>query len=283
MRWMVTGARGMLGADVMAALSRAPGEEDATGFGRDLDVTDGGAVEDALDALAPDVVVNCAAWTDVDGAETHPDEAVEVNGRAVEGLALACAKRGARLVHISTDYVFDGQGREPYGEDAPVGPVNAYGRSKLAGERAALAHGHTVVRTAWLYGARGRSFPATMIRLAAERETVAVVTDQTGQPTWSADLAARLVELGRSGAPGGVYHGTNAGRATWHDLAREVFTLLGADPGRVVPTTSAAFARPAPRPAWSVLGHDRWALAGLPPMRHWREALRAAWPYLSVS
>ncbi|MBP2706412.1 dTDP-4-dehydrorhamnose reductase [Microbispora sp. RL4-1S] len=282
MKWMVTGARGMLGADVVTALSVVPGE-DATGFGRDLDVTDGRAVEEALDALAPDVVVNCAAWTDVDGAEARPDDAMEANGRAVEGLAPACAKRGVRLIHVSTDYVFDGTGSEPYGEDAPVGPINAYGRSKLAGERAALAYGHTVVRTAWLYGTRGRSFPATMIRLAAERETVPVVTDQTGQPTWSADLAARLVALGLSDAPGGVYHGTNAGRATWYELAREVFTLLGADPGRVVPTTSAAFTRPAPRPAWSVLGHGRWAEAGLPPMRHWREALRAAWPYLSVS
>ncbi|MBX6383683.1 MAG: dTDP-4-dehydrorhamnose reductase [Microbispora sp.] len=287
MRWMVTGARGMLGADVMAALDGAPDGDEVTGFGRDLDVTDGGAVRDALDALAPDVVINCAAWTDVDGAETHPDEAMEVNGRAVESLALACAERGARLIHVSTDYVFDGTAREPYAEDAPVGPINAYGRSKLAGERAALEHGHTVVRTAWLYGARGRSFPATMIRLAAERETVPVVTDQVGQPTWSADLAARLVALGRSDAPGGVYHGTNAGRASWYELAREVFTLLGADPGRVVPTTAAAFARPARRPAWSVLGHGRWAEAGLPPMRHWREALRAAWPsltsYLNVS
>ncbi|WP_147942658.1 MULTISPECIES: dTDP-4-dehydrorhamnose reductase [Microbispora] len=280
MRWMVTGAGGMLGTDLMDALA----VEDAFGFGRDLDVTDGRAVEDTLDDLAPDVVVNCAAWTDVDGAETRPEEAMEVNGRAVEGLALACAKRGVRLIHISTDYVFDGAGREPYGEDdVPLRPVNAYGWSKLAGERAALEHGHTVVRTAWLYGARGRSFPATIIRLAAERETVQVVTDQVGQPTWSADLAARLVELGRSGAPGGVYHGTNAGRTTWYAFAREIFTLLGADPGRVVPTSSAAFARPAPRPAWSVLGHGRWAEAGLPPMRHWREALRAAWPYLSVS
>jgi len=270
----------MLGTDLMDALA----VEDAFGFGRDLDVTDGRAVEDTLDDLAPDVVVNCAAWTDVDGAETRPEEAMEVNGRAVEGLALACAKRGVRLIHISTDYVFDGAGREPYGEDdVPLRPVNAYGWSKLAGERAALEHGHTVVRTAWLYGARGRSFPATIIRLAAERETVQVVTDQVGQPTWSADLAARLVELGRSGAPGGVYHGTNAGRTTWYAFAREIFTLLGADPGRVVPTSSAAFARPAPRPAWSVLGHGRWAEAGLPPMRHWREALRAAWPYLSVS
>ncbi|MEU7888159.1 dTDP-4-dehydrorhamnose reductase [Microbispora bryophytorum] len=280
MRWMVTGAKGMLGVDLMEALAG----EDATGFGRDLDVTDDRAVGDALDELDPGVVVNCAAWTDVDGAETSPDEAMEVNGRAVEGLALACAKRAVRLIHISTDYVFDGMGREPYGEDDdPMRPVNAYGRSKLTGERAALEHGHTVVRTAWLYGARGRNFPATIIRLAAERETVSVVTDQVGQPTWSADLAARLVELGRSGAPGGVYHGTNAGRTTWYAFAREIFTLLGADPGRVVPTTSVAFARPAPRPAWSVLGHGRWARADLPPMRHWREALHAAWPYLSVS
>jgi dTDP-4-dehydrorhamnose reductase len=279
MRWLVLGARGMLGADLMMALRG----EDATGFGRELDIRDTDAVGDAVHELRPDVVVNCAAWTDVDGAETHADEAEAVNGHAVEGLALVCAKRGTRLIQISTDYVFDGQGIEPYGEDDQVNPVNAYGRSKLTGERAALRHGHTVVRTAWLYGAGGRNFAATMIRLAAERETVPVVTDQVGQPTWSADLAVRVVALGRAAAPAGIYHGTNAGRTSWNGFAREIFSLLGADPGRVTSTTSASFPRPARRPAWSVMGHDRWARAGLPPMRDWREALRAAWPYLSVS
>ncbi|GAA4589196.1 dTDP-4-dehydrorhamnose reductase [Planotetraspora phitsanulokensis] len=276
---MVTGARGMLGADLLETLA---GDE-VTGFGRELDVRDDAAVADAVRELKPDVVVNCAAWTAVDDAETHEEEAMAVNGHAVRGLARACADGGARLIQVSTDYVFDGTRREPYGENDPVSPVNAYGRTKLAGEVAALEHGHVVVRTAWLYGAHGPNFVKTMMRLAAERETVSVVTDQEGQPTSTRDLAAQLVALGRSPIPGGVYHGTCSGRTSWHGFAREIFTLLGADPERVLPTTADAYARPAPRPAYSVLAHGRWSEAGLAPMRDWKEALRDAWPYLSFS
>lgn len=278
MRWLVTGAGGMLGTDLMNALAG----EDAVGFGRDLDVRDGVATAAAVRRLAPDVVVNCAAWTDVDGAEAHEEEALAVNGHAVESLARTCAGHGVRLVHVSTDYVFDGSARRPHAEGDPGSPINAYGRTKLAGERAALRHGQTVVRTAWLYGAHGRNFVATMARLAAERETVSVVADQEGQPTWAGDVAARIVQMVRRGTPPGVYHATNAGRTTWYGLAREVFTLLGADPGRVAPTKARALARPAARPANSVLGHAGWARAGLPPLRDWREALRAAWPYLGL-
>ncbi|TDD75379.1 SDR family oxidoreductase, partial [Actinomadura rubrisoli] len=161
-------------------------------------------------------------------------------------------------------------------------PVNAYGRTKLAGERAVLGYEHGyVVRTAWLYGAHGPNFVRTMARLAGERDSVEVVDDQVGQPTWTGDLAARIVELaGAEAAPAGIYHGTNGGRTSWFGLAREVFTLLGLDPERVRPTTSDRFPRPAARPAFSVLGHGRWARAGLAPMRGWREALHAAWPSL---
>ena len=171
----------------------------------------------------------------------------------------------------------------PYAEDAPVNPINAYGRSKLAGERAVLetlpGTGY-VVRTAWLYGEHGKNFVSTMLRLAGERETVDVVDDQLGQPTWSLDLARRLVELGASDAPSGVYHGTSSGQSTWYGLAREIFALAGLDADRVRPTTSDRFVRPAKRPAYSVLGHRRWAAAGLPPMRNWKEALREALPGL---
>lgn len=281
MRWLVTGARGMLGADVVAHLCSRDGEH-VVALGREqLDVRDPGAVAAALDAHRPDVVVNCAAWTAVDDAETHEAEALAVNGHGVRELAAACAEAGARLVHVSTDYVFDGTAAEPYPEDAPPNPLGAYGRTKLAGERAALAHGHLVVRTAWLYGAHGANVVRTMLRRAAAGEGVAVVTDQVGQPTWSADLAARLVALARIGAPPGVYHGTNAGQTTWYGFAREIYAAAGADPALVTPTTSAALGRPAPRPAYSVLGHTGWARAHLPPMRHWREAFRAAWPYLA--
>jgi dTDP-4-dehydrorhamnose reductase len=224
----------------------------------------------------------------VDGAESEEAAATAVNGTAVAGLAAVCARAGAALVHVSTDYVFPGTATEPYAEDAPTAPVNAYGRGKLAGERAiaaALPGRGFVVRTAWLYGAGGPNFVGTMLRLAAERDTVDVVDDQRGQPTWSYALAERLVALGEAAlartAPAGVYHGTASGQTTWYGLARELFALAGLDPDRVRPTTSERFVRPARRPAYSVLGHARWAAAGLPPMAHWREMLAAAlaaWP-----
>ncbi|WP_232326535.1 dTDP-4-dehydrorhamnose reductase [Microbispora sp. ATCC PTA-5024] len=281
-RWMVTGAAGMLGADLVTLL-RHEGEDVVPLARRDLDLRDPRAAAAAVADVKPDVVVNCAAWTAVDEAEAHEEEALAVNGHGVRRLAAASAGHGATLIHISTDYVFDGSARLPYAEDEPVDPVNAYGRTKLAGERAALSHGGHVVRTAWLYGEHGANFATTMIHLAGERDTVSVVDDQHGQPTWTADLAERIVLLGRSGARPGVYHGTNAGRTTWYGYAREIFCLLGADPDRVRPTTSRDFPRPAPRPAYSVLGHAAWTRAGMAPMRDWREALRDAWPRLTRS
>lgn len=276
-RWLVTGAGGMLGRDLCAVL-RASGE-DLTALSRaELDIADAEAVRAAV--AGRDTVVNCAAWTDVDGAEAEEAAATAVNGTAVRHLALACAEHGARLLHLSTDYVFDGTAAEPYPEDAPTAPANAYGRGKLAGERAVLAllpGSGFVVRTAWTYGEHGRNFVATMLRLAAERPAIDVVDDQHGQPTWTYDLALRLAALGRAaGAPPGIYHGTAAGRTTWYGLARAVFTLSGLDPARIRPTTSAAYGRPAPRPAFSVLGHARWAAAGLPPPRDWYAALAEA-------
>jgi dTDP-4-dehydrorhamnose reductase len=281
-RWLVTGAGGMLGRDLVAVLDTQP-DVKLTALDRaSLDVTDAAAVADAV--TGHDVVINAAAWTDVDGAETAEDAATAVNGRGVEHLAGACAATGARLLHPSTDYVFAGEATSPYPEDAPTAPLNAYGRSKLAGERAVLSqlphHGY-VVRTAWLYGEHGGNFVATMLRLAAQRDTVDVVDDQHGQPTSTAALARRLVELGTRAlagtAPAGVYHGTASGQTTWFGLARAVFAEAGLDPDRVRPTTSDRFPRrPARRPRYSVLGHDRWALAGLSPMDDWRAALTEA-------
>ncbi len=284
-RWLVTGAGGMLGTDLVAVL-REHGRDVVPLDRARLDLRDSAAVRAAVRDIRPGVVVNCAAWTAVDDAETREEEARAVNGDAVGVLARECEAAGARLVQPSTDYVFDGRSREPYAEDAePTEPVNAYGRTKLAGERMVTeilpADGY-VVRAAWLYGAAGRNFVRTIIRLAAERETVDVVDDQRGQPTWAADLARRIVALVESGAPAGIYHGTNSGSTTWCGLAREIFTLLGADPDRVRPVTSAEFPRPAARPADSVLAHGGWARAGLAPMRHWRDALHAAWPVLTA-
>ncbi|WP_037906800.1 dTDP-4-dehydrorhamnose reductase [Actinacidiphila yeochonensis] len=293
--WLVTGAGGMLGQDLLARMRSEPDTE-VVGLGSAaLDITDPAAVAAAVAEYQPVVVVNCAAWTAVDNAETQEADAARVNGEGPGNLARACAEHGAKLLHVSTDYVFPGDADRPYPEDAPTGPRGAYGRTKLAGEQAVLAtlpdDGY-VVRTAWLYGAGGRNFARTMIRLEGVKDTLDVVDDQRGQPTWTVDLADRLVRLGhaalrgageRTGekaAPAGVYHGTSGGEVTWFGFAREIFRLLGADPERVRPTTTEALGLPAPRPAYSVLGHDRWQQAGIEPVRDWRSALAEAFPAL---
>ncbi|MEV4094724.1 dTDP-4-dehydrorhamnose reductase [Streptosporangium saharense] len=277
-RWLVTGASGMLAAELLGLL-RARGESVVALTRDDLDLRDGRAVQDVVAGHGPDVVVNCAAWTAVDDAETHEREALAVNGHGVRALAEACERLGALMIQPSTDYVFDGTGTEPYPEDAPTSPVNAYGRTKLAGERAVLEtlpRTGYVLRTAWLYGAAGGNFVSTIAGLERTRPALDVVDDQLGQPTWAGDLATRIVELVGAAPEPGVYHATCSGQASWYELAREIFTLLGADPERIRPVSSTEFPRPAPRPAYSVLGHDRWATAGLPPMRDWREALRSS-------
>jgi dTDP-4-dehydrorhamnose reductase len=278
-KWLITGARGMLGRDLTDRLN-AEGEQ-VTAFTRDsLDITDEAAVAAALRRLAPDVVVNCAAWTAVDDAEARETEALTVNGHAVAYLAQACADNHTALVQVSTDYVFDGHAAEPYAEGHPTAPRSAYGRTKLAGERAAraLAHNAYVVRTAWLYGAHGSSFVATMLARARAGSPSSVVDDQRGQPTWTADVAAQIYALIATGARADIYHATSSGQTTWFGLAREVYTLAGADPALVTPTTSAAYQRPAPRPAYSVLGHEAWLATGIKPIGDWQDALERAFP-----
>ncbi|MEI2619917.1 MAG: dTDP-4-dehydrorhamnose reductase [Candidatus Nanopelagicales bacterium] len=276
-RWLVLGARGQLGSDVMARLGST-----ATGLDYpDVDITDPSSVRAAVSDTDPHIVVNCAAYTAVDAAETDEAAAEAVNGHGPRVIALAC--RRARLIHVSTDYVFDGTATEPYPEDATPNPRSAYGRSKLHGEQAVLSvlpQTGFVVRTAWLYGAGGNNFVKTMLGLESTRETLTVVDDQIGQPTWSRDLAAQIIALGQSAAPPGIYHGTNSGSTSWYGLTCKIFDLLGADPHRVQPTTTEAFPRPAPRPAFSALGHARWANAGLPTMRPWDQALAEALPSL---
>ncbi|MEY9861266.1 dTDP-4-dehydrorhamnose reductase [Catenulispora sp. GAS73] len=276
-RWLVTGAAGMLGTDLVALLRADPAAAVTALTRAELDVTDPAAVAAAV--AGHDVVVNTAAWTDVDGAETHEAEATAVNGGAVSTLAAACAGTGARFITVSTDYVFDGKSEEPYGEYAATDPINAYGRSKLVGEQAVLAvlpETGYVVRTAWLYGAQGTNFVRTMLRLAGERETLDVVDDQVGQPTWSGALAGQLIALGQAQVPAGVYHSTSSGQTSWFGLARAAFEEAGLDPERVRPTTSDKFVRPAERPKYSVLGHRRWAEAGLPMLGHWRTMLASS-------
>ncbi len=262
MKWLIVGAGGMLGLDLQVSLTG----RDLVALARgDLDVTSADEVQLALDEIRPDVVVNAAAYTAVDAAEEHEARAFNVNAVGPANLASACARTGARLVQVSTDYVFDGQAKEPYAEEAPVAPRSAYGRTKAAGEWAVRAHlpeRSWIVRTAWLYGAGGPNFVRTMINLEAQRDTLEVVDDQRGQPTWTADLARQIVRLVEADAAPGIYHGTSSGETTWFGLTRAIFERLGADPERVRPTTTDKFPRPAPRPAYSVLGHEAWARGG---------------------
>ncbi len=271
MKVLIAGASGMLGRDVAAATERA--RHQVTALGRtDLDVTDPGAVEDAVERARPDVVVNCAAWTDVDGAEEAEEAATAVNGDGALHLATAAAKLEARVVYPSTDYVFDGLKDAPYVESDEAAPLNAYGRSKLAGERAtaAAAPRHFIVRSAWLFGTRGPNFVETMLQLAHDHGEVLVTHDQVGSPTYTGHLAiaiARLIE----GTSYGIHHMACEGECSWYEFAREIFDQTGVE-CRVMSGTTDMLTRPATRPAYSVLGTQREDAIPLP---HWRQGLAA--------
>lgn len=273
-RWLVTGAGGQLGSHLVELLGSS-----SVGLSRaELDITSATAVSAAVREHRPDVVINAAAYTAVDAAETEEAAAAAVNIDGAAHLAAAVAATGGRLVHVSTDYVFAGTASEPYEPEDPTGPRTAYGRTKLAGERAVLAalpSAH-VVRSAWIYGGPGANFVGTMRRLERERPTVDVVTDQVGSPTWVRDLAQALIALGEADIAPGVLHYVNSGTASWYELARELFRLAGADPERVRPVTSEQFVRLAQRPAWSVLSVASWTARGLPAPRPWPEALADA-------
>lgn len=282
----MTGASGQVGADLCRLAATDQRVLASTGLGRgELDVTDSARVRAVVRDQARAakvqgglVVVNTAAWTDVDAAESDEAGAYAVNATGAAHVAAACADVGAKLIHLSTDYVFGGKADQPYHVDAPTGPVSAYGRTKLAGEDAVLAvcPRAFVVRTAWVYGATGRNFVKTIARLARDRDSLSVVDDQRGSPTWSADLAAGLLDLAASPAAPGTYHCVNGGQTTWFGFAQAIVAELGLDPAKVKPTTTDAFPRPAPRPACSVLSSESWVGAGLPPLRSWRDALAAA-------
>ena len=274
-RWLLTGANGMLGLDlqVTLALAGVPEKDVSALTIADLDITEADAVRDAV--RGHDVVVNCAAYTAVDAAESHEGQAFSVNAVGAANVADACRTVGARLVHLSTDYVFSGDATEPYAEDAPLAPLSAYGRTKAAGEWAVQARCPQawIVRTAWLYGAGGPNFVKTMARLADRHDTLDVVDDQTGQPTWTIDVAQAILRLVDGSAPFGVWHATSQGKTSKYGFTQEIFRGLGLDPARVRPTTSDAFPLPAPRPAYSVLGHDAWRMARIAPLPHWQESL----------
>ncbi|PKW12578.1 dTDP-4-dehydrorhamnose reductase [Saccharopolyspora spinosa] len=288
---LVPGGRGQLGSELARILAARTGALVHRPGSGELDVTDAEEVADALgsfaetakDAELRPVVINAAAYTAVDAAESDPDRAARINAEGAASLAKACRSSGLPLVHVSTDYVFPGDGARPYEPTDPTGPRSVYGRTKLEGERAVLESGARawVVRTAWVYGASGKNFLKTMIRLSGERDTLSVVDDQIGSPTWAADLASGLLELAervaeRRGPEQKVLHCTNSGQVTWYEFARAIFAEFGLDENRVHPCTTADFPLPAHRPAYSVLSDVAWREAGLTPMRTWREALAAA-------
>jgi dTDP-4-dehydrorhamnose reductase len=273
MRILITGAAGMLGLDVADAAAAAG--HDLCALARaELDITDGGAVGAAVAGVRPDVVVNCAAWTDVDGAEGAADEALAVNGVGAANVAGAAAAAGAWMIQLSSDYVFDGRKRAPYLESDSTGPASAYGRSKLAGEHGVAAEApgaHTTVRSSWLFGAGGPCFPKTILRLAGERDELAVVDDQVGCPTFTGHLARALVELAEQPVAGMV-HVAGGGECSWYRFASSIVAAaaLNCD---VKPCTTAEFPRPAQRPAYSVLRTERGP--EVPRLPDWRDGLAA--------
>lgn len=257
MRMLITGAAGLLGHDVTAAAS-AGGIDSVALTHAELDITDPRSAHAVMADVAPDVVINCAGWTDVDGAESRFDTALAVNGTGPGHLARVAADHGAWMIHISSDYVFDGAKHEPYVESDPPAPLSAYGQTKLAGEgevAAAAPQGHTIVRSSWLFGLAGPCFPKTILRLAGERDRLEVVDDQVGCPTFTGHLAAGLLELARR-RPLGVIHMAGAGACSWYEFARAVVELADlACEIRPVPTSR--MPRAARRPAYSVLGTER--------------------------
>jgi dTDP-4-dehydrorhamnose reductase len=272
MRVLVTGAGGMLAREVALAAGRRSHFVIAVSHS-ELDVCDPSAVRDVIAAEKPDAIVNCAAWTDVDGAEAEEDAALQLNGRAPGLLAEAATAHAAQLIHVSTDYVFDGLAQRPYVESDRTAPRSAYGRTKLAGERAVLAAGkpHAIVRTSWLFGAAGRNFVATMLSLAGDgRDEVSVVSDQVGSPTFAGHLAPALIDVAERNL-GGILHVTGAGECSWAELATEIFRQNGAA-CTVRPVTTSEFPRPAERPPRSVLVSERRDVPRLAP---WQDGLRA--------
>lgn len=271
MKILVTGATGMLGREVAIAATTAGHALAALGHA-ELDITDPDAVAAAVREVRPDAVLNCAAWTDVDGAETRTREAFAVNGPGAGNVARAAEAAGAWIVHVSTDYVFSGDKRSPYLESDPTGPISKYGSGKLAGEQA-VAHAaparHTVVRSSWLFGAAGRCFPTTILHAGSERDQLTVVDDQVGCPTFTGHLAPALLELAEARIPG-IVHVAGGGQCSWYEFSREIVSHAGLS-CEIVPGSTAALGRPAPRPAYSVLGSER---EGTPRLPHWQEGLQ---------
>lgn len=281
MKWLILGGNGQLGRAMQAELPMF----EATFVALDrsqLDITDGFEVSRVFGSEKPDMVMNAAAWTNVDAAEGNEEAAGLVNAFGAGLVARECEVIGAKLVHVSTDFVFSGAAEIPWAEDSTPAPISAYGRTKAEAERLvreSLPNDSFIVRTAWLYSPWGKNFVKTMVRLALqESRVVEVVNDQIGQPTSALDLASQVCKMIEYDVSPGIYHGTNSGQATWFELAKTIFELSGADPERVIPIVSAQYPQLAKRPSYSVLGHQRWIDEGMTPMRGWREALEDVLP-----
>jgi dTDP-4-dehydrorhamnose reductase len=281
MTWLITGGSGQLGIAVSQELDSRGLQFTAFGS-KDLDITQSSIVRDLVSQVSPTMIINCAAWTDVDAAETNEALASKVNRDGAENISLAAKNCGAKLIHVSTDYVFSGEGETPWQVADEKNPQSAYGRTKAEGEGRVLGsypENSSIVRTAWLYSPWGKNFAKTMSGLALKSDAeVRVVDDQMGQPTSATDLAKQLVELSLSSSPAGIYHGTNSDQTTWFGFAREIFKLSGADVNRVIPVSSSEYLRPAKRPSYSVLSHDSWSRTSVKPMRDWRIAIIEAMP-----
>lgn len=281
MKWMILGGEGQLGQTMALDLSKS-GVEYISLNRSQLDITNQMDIDVWINSEKPNVVLNAAAWTNVDAAETMEDEARNVNTFGPQLIAGACARIGALNIQISTDYVFSGKSNTPWSEDAEPSPISVYGKTKAEGEKLALEanpKGAYVVRTAWLYSPYGKNFVKTIAKIAInETRIVEVVTDQVGQPTSAIDLSSQIHKMIVRGVAPGIYHGTNSGQASWFELAQEIFSLTGEDAHRVIPIRSTQILRQAKRPVYSVLGYDHWVAQDIQPMQNWKNALRDMLP-----
>lgn len=284
--WLITGGNGQLGTAISEELF-ARGIAFKALTSTDLDISEDAQVFHAVEKLSPKVIVNCAAWTDVDAAETNEHLASKVNSHGAANVANAARLIGAKLIHISTDYVFSGTSTKPWIEDAEMCPQSAYGRTKADGERRVLiAHPEksSIIRTAWLYSPWGENFAKTMVKLALlERGEVRVVNNQFGQPTSATDLAKQVINFGLSASPMGIFHGTNGGETSWFEFAQTIFEKVGADAGRIIPISSSELNRVAARPVYTVLDHQNWLKTPLSPLRDWKNALDESLPRIKMA
>lgn len=272
MKILIAGSNGMLGHDLIEVLK--DNHELILTTSKTLDITNEKQVMDFICDVKPDLVINSAAYTDVDGCESNQELAYNVNGEGVKNLSLACRELDCPLVHISTDYIFNGKNTRPWVEDDEIGPISIYGKSKLKGEEyiQEILDKFFIVRTAWLYGINGKNFPKTMLELAENHSQITVVYDEVGTPTYTPDLAygiSKLIETDYYG----IYHLTNSGSCSWCEFAKYIFEIADADV-EVIPVTASEFARPAPRPSYSVLENKKWIENGFEPLRNYKDAIK---------